>query len=145
MKVIERVVSPAVREPAPGLWSNCLRAGDTVYVSGLTSRDIEGRVVGDDEYTQASNIFKRMGHLLEAAGVTPADVVKLSLFVTRIDQRTGVWQARREFFDAHAPGLSFPAATLVEVRSLQPGVLVEIEAVALAGLGGRPKETEVGA
>lgn len=138
---IERVISPDVTEPAPGMWSNCLRIGDVLYIAGLTSRDRAGQVVGDDEYTQAANIFARMGHLLAAAGAVPADIVKLNLFLTRIDRREGVWRARREFLDADGTGRCFPVATLVEVSSLQPGVLVEIEAVAYPGLGGRPAET----
>lgn len=137
---IERITSPAVTEPAAGRWSNCLRAGGALYLSGLTSRDRQGAVVGDDEYTQARTIFERMGHLLDAAGAHADDVVKLTLFLTRIDRREAVWQARREFFDAAGPGRCFPAATLVEVRSLQPGVLVEIEAIAHPGQGGRPME-----
>ena len=140
--VIERIVSPDVTEPAPGMWSNCLRAGGVLYIAGLTSRDRAGQVVGDDEYTQAANVFARMGHLLAAAGATPADIVKLNLYLTRIDRREGVWRARREFLEADGTGRCFPAATLVEVSALQPGVLVEIEAVAHPGLGGRPAETE---
>lgn len=140
MSRIERVISPEVTEPAPGLWSNCLRAGGALYISGLTSRDRDGVVVGDDEYTQASTIFRRMGHLLAAAGASSSDIVKLNLYLTRIDRREAVWRARREFLEADGAGRCFPAATLVEVSSLQPGVLVEIEAVAHPGLDGRPSE-----
>lgn len=140
MNRIERVISPDVAEAAEGLWSNCLRAGDFLFISGLTSRDQQGQVVGANEYEQTANIFARMGHLLQAAGARPADIVKLGLFVTDIAERKEVWLARREFLDADQPGLCYPAATLVEVRSLQPGVLVEIDAVAYCGHGGRPVE-----
>lgn len=140
MSRIERVISPEVTEPAPGLWSNCLRAGGVLYISGLTSRDRDGVVVGDDEYTQASTIFRRMGHLLAAAGASSSDIVKLNLYLTRIGRREAVWRARREFLEPDGAGRCFPAATLVEVSSLQPGVLVEIEAVAHPGLDGRPSE-----
>ena len=34
---IHRITSSEVTEPAPGMWSNCLRVGDTVYVAGLTA------------------------------------------------------------------------------------------------------------
>lgn len=140
MSGIERVISPELTEPAPGLWSNCLRAGGALYISGLTSRDRSGAVVGDDEYVQATTIFRRMGHLLAAAGASTADIVKLNLYLTRIDQREAVWRARREFLETDGAGRCFPAATLVEVSSLQPGVLLEIEAIAHPGLGGRPSE-----
>lgn len=140
MSRIERITSAEIIEPAPGLWSNCLRAGGVIYISGLTSRNREGGVVGEDEYTQATTIFGRMGRLLAAAGALPSDIVKLNLYLTRIDRREAVWRARREFLEADGAGRCFPAATLVEVSSLQPGVLVEIEAIAHAGLGGRPLE-----
>lgn len=140
MSRIERITSAEITEPAPGLWSNCLRAGGVIYISGLTSRNREGGVVGDDEYTQATTIFGRMGQLLAAAGASPSDIVKLNLYLTRIDRREAVWRARSEFLEADGAGRCFPAATLVEVSSLQPGVLVEIEAIAHAGLGGRPLE-----
>lgn len=139
---IQRIISGAVGEAAPGLWSNCLKVGDLIYLSGLTSRDNGNRVVGDDEYVQTRTIFERIEHLLQAAGGSPVDIVKLNLYLTRIDQREQVWAARREFFARTAPGRCFPTATLVEVSSLQPGVLVEIEAVAHLNAGGRPEERE---
>jgi len=137
---IERIISEAITEPAPGMWSNALRVGDALYLSGLTARNSAGQVVGNSEYEQAKLIFERIGHLLVAAGAHPNDVVRLNLFLTRIDQREQVWKARREFFDAADDSRCFPAATLVEVSSLQPGVLVEIEATAHVGHGGRPAE-----
>jgi enamine deaminase RidA (YjgF/YER057c/UK114 family) len=130
---IEQIVSPDVTEPAPGMWSNCLKVGDTVYVSGLTARDKNLAAAGGGEYDQANLIFKRMQSLLAAAGGSLHDVVKLTIFVTKIANREQVWRARRECFDG-----AFPACSLVEVRSLAPGIDVEIEAVAVLNQGGRP-------
>ena len=39
----QRIQSPAVKEPAPQLWSNCLRVGDVAYVSGMTARGPDGQ------------------------------------------------------------------------------------------------------
>ncbi|CAN7314564.1 RidA family protein [Variovorax paradoxus] len=131
---IQRITSPEVTEPAPGTWSNCLKVGDTVYVAGLTARDRNLKPAGGCEYDQAKLIFERIGHLVTAAGGTMQDVVKINIFLTRIEHREEVWRARREFFEG-----AFPVATLVEVSSLaQPEILVEIEAVAVLGHGGRP-------
>lgn len=131
---IQRITSPEVTEPAPGTWSNCLKVGDTVYVAGLTARDKNLRPTGGGEYEQAMLIFERIRHLVVAAGGTMADVVKINMYLTRIEHREEVWRARREFFEG-----AFPVATLVEVSSLaQPEILVEIEAVAVLGHGGRP-------
>ena len=131
---IQRISSPEVTEPAPGTWSNCLKVGDTVYVAGLTARDRNLQPAGGGEYEQARLIFERIAHLVTAAGGAMRDVVKLNIYVTRIANREQVWRARREFFDG-----AFPVATLVEVSALaQPEILVEIDAVAALGHGGRP-------
>jgi enamine deaminase RidA (YjgF/YER057c/UK114 family) len=85
----------------------------------------------DDEYAQAKVIFTKIRHLLEAAGGSMADVVKVTIFVTDITQREKVWRARREFFTGN-----FPASTLVQVAALaNPSLKVEIEAVAHIGAG----------
>jgi len=122
-----RVCSPAVAEPPPGRWSNAIRAGDFLFVSGLVSRSSDGRTVeGRAEYEQSKVIFTKMRSLLEAAGGTMADVVKLTIFVVDITKNTEVWRARQEFFSG-----DFPASSLVQVAALgSPEVLVEIEAVA---------------
>jgi enamine deaminase RidA (YjgF/YER057c/UK114 family) len=130
---IVQILSPEVAEPAPGMWSNCLKVGDTVYVSGLTARDKSQQPAGGSEYDQARLIFARMAALVEAAGGSLADVVKLNIYLTNIGNREGVWRARRESFSG-----VFPACTLVEVSALAPGIDVEIEAVALLHQGGRP-------
>ena len=131
---IEQIVSAAVTEPAPGMWSNCLKVNDTLYISGLTARDKGLSAVGGNEYEQTKLIFQRMKALTEAAGGTMADVIKLTIFVTRIGEREQVWKARREFFEG-----AFPCASLVEVSALaEPAIRVEIEAVAMLNQGGRP-------
>jgi len=82
-----------------------------------------------DEYAQAKAIFTKIRHLVEAAGGSMADILKVTIFVTDITQREKVWQARREFFTGN-----FPASTLVQVAALaNPSLKVEIEAVACIG------------
>jgi len=123
-----RVDVPEVAEAAPGLWSNCIRAGDFLFISGQVARPFDGKgaLVGTDEYTQAKQIFARIERMVKAAGGGMADVVKVTIYMVDITKNTEVWKARREFFSG-----DFPASTLVEVRALAtPDVLVEIEAVA---------------
>jgi enamine deaminase RidA (YjgF/YER057c/UK114 family) len=94
----------------------------------MTARGAEA---AGDEYLQAKAIFVKIRHLVEAAGGTMADVVKVTIFVTDIAQREQVWRARREFFAGN-----FPASTLVQVAALaDPSLKVEIEAVAHIGVG----------
>jgi enamine deaminase RidA (YjgF/YER057c/UK114 family) len=131
---IEKITSPKVPEPPPGRWSNALRVGEILFVSGTVSRAADGVTIqGRDEYEQAKIIFDKIRLLVEAAGGAMSDVVKMTIYVVNIKQNTEVWRARQEFFTG-----DFPCSTLVEVRSLAtPEILVEIEAIAWIGAGKR--------
>lgn len=126
----QRFCSDAVREPAEGMWSNCMRVGDLVMISGMTARGQDGEsILGADEYEQAKVVFQKIKDLVEAAGAVMDDIVKMTIYVTEIANNTGVWKARKEFFTG-----DFPACTLVEVSALaKPEILLEIEAIAVAG------------
>jgi len=131
---IRRVTSPAAPEPPPERWSNCLLVDGIAYVAGMVARgDDVKELSGMDEYEQAKVIFGKIKGLLEAAGGSMADVVKVIIYVTNIKNNVKVWAARREFFNGN-----FPVSTLVEVRALAaPEILVEIEAIAHIGKGAR--------
>jgi enamine deaminase RidA (YjgF/YER057c/UK114 family) len=132
MSKIERVRSEHVGEPPEETWSNCLRIGNQVYIAGMTARgDAFDSIDGAGAYQQARIIFTKIQNLIEAAGGTMADIVKVNIFVTRIDDRKEVWRARREFFID-----DFPVSTLVEVSALAlPEMEVEVEAMAILGAG----------
>ena len=132
MNQIERVQSDQVGEPPAETWSNCLRIGNQVFIAGMTARSSEfDSIEGAGVYAQARIIFIKIKFLIEAAGGTMADIVKVNIFVTNIDQRQEVWRARREFFTGN-----FPVSTLVEVSALAlPEMEVEVEAVAVLETG----------
>jgi enamine deaminase RidA (YjgF/YER057c/UK114 family) len=126
-----RVTIAGVAEAGAGLWSNCIRAGDFLFISGQVARPVEGgkTLVGSNEYEQTKQIFTRIRCICEAAGGSLDDIVKMTIFMVDIRNNTEVWRARREFFSG-----DFPASTLVEVRALaSPETLVEIETVAYLG------------
>ena len=126
-----KVAVPNVAEADPGLWSNGIRAGEFLFISGQVARPFEGgkTLVGSNEYEQARHIFSRIQRVCEAAGGTMEDIVKMTIYLVDIKNNTEVWRARREFFTG-----DFPASTLVEVRALaSPETLVEIETVAYLG------------
>ena len=133
---IRRVKSPAVAEPPPERWSNCLVSDGIAYVSGMTAwgRDADPKTLaGVDEYEQSKIIFGKIKGMVEAAGGAMADVVKVTIFVTNIKNNTKVWKARAEVFKGN-----FPASSLVQVAALaSPEILVEIEAIAHLGKGAR--------
>jgi reactive intermediate/imine deaminase len=120
--------APSVSTP-PG-YSHAVQAAGLIFVSGQVALDGQGRVVGiGDMGAQARQAFRNLGAVLDAAGCSYADVVKLTYFVRDVDAVAAIRAARDEFVDMANP----PASTLVEVsRLFMADLLIEIEAVALA-------------
>jgi reactive intermediate/imine deaminase len=107
-------------------YADAVVAGDALYVSGIVPVDASGAVVGDDVVAQARQVFATMKQVLAAAGATPADVVKVTIYLLDVDDRPLINPVRQEFF-----GDTRPASTLVEVSRLAvPGARLEIEAIA---------------
>ena len=118
---------PSLAEPLSH-YTDAVRAGDLLFVSGLLAVDGEGALVGGvDVVAQARQVFTNLGAVLEAAGCGFSDVVKVTVFLTSVDDRPLINPVRQEVF-----GDSRPASTLVEVSRLAlPGAKLEVEAVAL--------------
>lgn len=110
-------------------YTDAVRAGGLLFVSGCIPVDESGRLVGGDDVTaQARQVFANVGRVLEAAGAGFDDVVKVTVYLTDIDDRPRINPVRREVF-----GEARPASTLVEVSRLAlPGALLEVDAVASA-------------
>jgi 2-iminobutanoate/2-iminopropanoate deaminase len=123
----EEIRVPGQPEPISH-YTDAVRAGDLLFVSGCVPVDSEGKLVGGgDVVAQTRQALENVGRVLEAAGVTFADVAKVTVYLTDVDDRPRINPVRREFF-----GETRPASTLVEVRRLAiPGAKVEIEAVAV--------------
>ena len=123
----EEIRVPGQAEPISH-YTHAVRAGGLLYVSGCVPVDAEGALVGgDDVVAQARQVFANVGATLEAGGATFADVVKVTVYVTDIDDRARINPVRQDVF-----GDARPASTLVEVSALAiPGAKLEVEAVAL--------------
>ncbi|MGZ4186689.1 MAG: RidA family protein [Solirubrobacteraceae bacterium] len=110
-------------------FSRVVVAGPFVIVSGTTSVDPDGVVIGMTPYEQAVEIFRKLAHELERGGASLADVIQTRMYVTDISRGEEVGRAHGEVF-----GEIRPLATMVEVSALiDPRMLVEIEAVAYIG------------
>ena len=129
---MKRIRAAVAGEPPEGTWSNCLVVDRHVYIAGMTSRSGEfDTIVGKNAYEQSKVIFEKVKALIEAAGGTMAEIVKVNIFLTDINDRQQVWDARREYFDG-----DFPVSTLLEISKLvHPDMCVEIEAVGFLGSG----------
>jgi 2-iminobutanoate/2-iminopropanoate deaminase len=113
--------------PAPlSHYTDAVRFGDILFVSGLTAHNSDGKIVGDaDAAAQTRQILINLKLVLDAAGATMADVLKVTVFLTDINDRAAINPVRQEFF-----GAARPASTLIEVSRLAlPEMKVEIEAV----------------
>jgi 2-iminobutanoate/2-iminopropanoate deaminase len=108
-------------------YTDAVEANGLLFVSGIVPVDAEGRVVGgDDVVEQARQVFQNMGEVLAAAGAAFADVVKVTVFLTDVDDRAKINPIRQEVF-----GEARPASTLVEISRLAvPGAKIEVECVA---------------
>ena len=109
-------------------FTDAVRAGDLLFVSGIVAVDATGNLVGgEDVVTQTRRVFENMRAVLDAGGCGFEDVVKVTIFLTDIDDRPKINPVRQEVF-----GATRPASTLVEVPRLAvEGAKVEIECVAL--------------
>jgi reactive intermediate/imine deaminase len=111
-------------------YSDAVRAGDTIYVSGQASLDRHGTLVGaGDVVAQTRQVLDNMKLALAAAGATLDDVVKVTVYLAHCADRPRVNEVRQAYFGANKP-----ASTLVGIAEFAiPGMLVEVDAVAVAG------------
>ncbi|HZC96243.1 MAG TPA: RidA family protein [Bradyrhizobium sp.] len=107
--------------------------GRIVFIAGQTALDRNGNVVGKNDFAaQANQVFQNLMIALQASGCTPANLVKLTVFLTDMDNLARYREARNRFFASVTPPAA-PAMTLVEVSKLYgPDFLIEIEAIAAA-------------
>ena len=125
----KRVSSPAVQEPPPGTFSRAIQVGNQLFVAGMTANSPSGIDGGDSMAGQTTAVFTRIKALVEAAGGTMNDVVKMTGFITDISRRDEYLKARQPFFTADPP-----ASTLVEITALAaPGLIIEVEVMAVIG------------
>jgi len=106
-------------------------AGRIIFIAGQTALDRDGNVVGKDDFAaQAAQVFSNLAIALEASGCTAANLVKLTVFLTDMDNLASYREARNRFFASVAPPAA-PAVTLVEVSRLYGAdFMIEIEAIA---------------
>lgn len=100
-----------------------------MILSGQVALDPQGNLVGkDDAGKQAEQVFLNIQRIIESAGGTMDNVVKLGYFVTDVAQIQLIRNVRDKFINTKTP----PASTLVQVNKLfRSDILIEIEATAI--------------
>lgn len=121
----EFFISPPGVYPPLG-YTHAIKVGNTVYVAGKTGRNLDRKMVEGGFEAQAAKAFENIKLTLEAAGASLQDVVALTIYFKNIDDVAKFHEVTARFFK---PPL--PTMTGVEVTRLAPGVVVEIQAVAV--------------
>jgi enamine deaminase RidA (YjgF/YER057c/UK114 family) len=130
---ITRVNPPELGTPPGYSQVVDVSAGRIIFIAGQTALDRDGNVVGKDDFAaQAEQVFSNLAIALEASGCTAANLVKLTVFLTDMDNLASYREARSRFFASVTPPAA-PAVTLVEVSKLYGAdFMIEIEAIAAA-------------
>ena len=128
---IRRINPPELGTPPGYSQVVDVSASRIVFISGQTALDRDGHVVGKNDFAaQAAQVFRNLEVALRASGCTTANLVKLTVFLTDMDNLASYREARNRFFATVTPQAA-PAVTLVEVSKLYgPDFMIEIEAIA---------------
>jgi len=109
-------------------YSRAVKVGNVIEVTGTVASGEDGKVIGkDDAYSQTRYIYQKIEAVLNRAGASMKDVVRVRMFVTDISRWQEYGKAHSEFFKEIKP-----CNTMVEVKALiEPEYLIEIEASAI--------------
>jgi reactive intermediate/imine deaminase len=124
-----RTIISTTRAPAAiGTYSQAVRTGNTVYLSGQIGLDPASMALADGFEAQTVRVFENLKAVAEAAGGSLADVVKLNLYLTDLANFGTVNEVMARYFAE-----PFPARAAVGVKELPKGALVEADAILVLG------------
>ncbi len=110
---------------AIGPYSQAIKVGDTVWVSGQIPLDPDsGKLVDGDIVAQANRVFLNLQAIAKAAGGSLDNAVKINISLTNLDNFAHVNEVMAEFFAE-----PYPARACVQVAALPRGAAIEVEAV----------------
>jgi 2-iminobutanoate/2-iminopropanoate deaminase len=121
------ITTPEAKPVANYKMATRQEGGQLLYISGQVARDTDGNVVGTgDMRIQARQVFQNLRQVLQAAGGDLNNLMKITTYITKIEDFPAVAEVRGEVFQGE-----LPASTLIVVKSLfHPDFLIEIEGVA---------------
>ena len=122
------IISTPHAPAAIGTYSQAVRVGDTIYMSGQIGLDPASMQMVDGIDAQIVRVFDNLKAVAEAAGGSLADLVKLNVFLTDLAHFAKVNETMAQYFSA-----PFPARAAVGVKELPRGALVEADAVMFIG------------
>ena len=118
------IVSTPNAPGAIGTYSQAVRCGDTVYVSGQIGLDPATMQLVEGIDAQIHRVFRNLGAIAEAAGGSLADAVKVTIYLVDLAHFAKVNEIMAQHF-----GQPFPSRAAVGVAQLPRGALVEADAI----------------
>ncbi len=118
------IVSTPLAPAAIGTYSQAVRVGNTVYLSGQIGLDPESMQLVEGIEAQIVRVFDNLKAVAEAAGGSLADIVKINIYLTDLTHFARVNEIMARYFSQ-----PYPARAAVGVRELPRGALVEAEGV----------------
>ncbi|MEC8218594.1 MAG: RidA family protein [Pseudomonadota bacterium] len=123
----KEIISTENAPQAIGPYSQAVKAGNLMFISGQIPLDPKtGDLVSESIEEQAKQVLDNVKSICEAAGSSLDDIVKISIFLTDLNNFSVVNDVMKEYFSE-----PYPARATVEVSGLPLGVNVEIEAIVL--------------
>ena len=125
----KQIINPTTMAKPTGYSYAVKKTGTPLFISGQVALDGQGKVVGEgDAAVQVEQVFQNLRTVVEAAGGSMDDIVKLNIYVTDAAYRPAIAAARQRHFKEG----QYPASTYVVITALAvPQLLVEVEAVAM--------------
>lgn len=124
----KHIISTDAAPTAIGTYSQAVKVGDTVYLSGQIGLDPVSMQLVDGISAQIHRVFQNLQAVATAAGGTLGDVVKLNVFLVDLDHFAKVNEIMAEYFTA-----PYPARAAVGVAALPRGAEVEADGVMVLG------------
>jgi putative endoribonuclease L-PSP len=118
------IVSTACAPSAIGAYSQAVRVGDTVYLSGQIGLDPASMEMVESIDAQIARVFENLKAVAEAAGGSLSDIVKVNVYLTDLEYFAKVNETMSRYFS-----VPFPARAAVGVAALPRKALVEADAV----------------
>ena len=121
------IATPEAKPVANYKMATRLEGGRLLYIAGQVAWDASGNIAGKgDVRVQARQVFQNLRGVLQAAGGDLKDLMKITTYITTIENFPAVAEARSEVFRGE-----LPASTLIVVKALfHPDFLIEVEGVA---------------
>jgi 2-iminobutanoate/2-iminopropanoate deaminase len=122
---IKTIIKPAKSPTAVGPYNHAVRVGDLMFCAGQIPIDPQdGNLIAGDIKAQTDRVLQNVKLILEDQGLTFANVVKSTVFLTNLADFAGMNEVYAKYFTS-----DFPARSTIQVAALPKGASVEIEVV----------------